>query len=141
MTYLIVQMLLCLLAAAVLGFIIGWALRAASCQKKITELEAEWADRLAAAATGGGVAQKDDLKKIEGIGPRIEKMLNDDQIFTWAELADAEVSRLKGLLRRGGDRYRMHDPTSWPDQAKLAAEGRWEELKEYQDVLQGGRES
>jgi len=68
-------------------------------------------------------------------------MLNDDQIFTWAELADAEVSRLKGLLRRGGDRYRMHDPKSWPDQAKLAAEGRWEELEEYQEVLQGGRES
>jgi predicted flap endonuclease-1-like 5' DNA nuclease len=140
MTYLIIQMLLCLLAAAVLGFIIGWALRGASCQKKIAELEAEWADRLAAAGSGGGPAQKDDLKKIEGIGPRIEKMLNDDQIFTWAQLADAEVPRLKDLLRRGGDRYRMHDPKTWPDQAKLAAEGRWEELKEYQDVLQGGRD-
>ena len=141
MTYLIVQMLLCLLAAAALGFIIGWALRAASCQKQIAKLEAEWADRLAAASASGGVAHKEDLKKVEGIGPRIEKMLNDDQIFTWAELADAEVSRLKGLLRRGGDRYRMHDPSSWPNQAKLAAEGRWEELEEYQEVLQGGRES
>ena len=141
MTYLIVQMLLCLLAAAALGFIIGWALRAASCQKQIAKLEAEWADRLAAAGASGGIAHKEDLKKVEGIGPRIEKMLNDDQIFTWAELADAEVSRLKGLLRRGGDRYRMHDPTSWPNQAKLAAEGRWEELEEYQEVLQGGRES
>jgi nucleotidyltransferase/DNA polymerase involved in DNA repair len=130
MTYLITQMVLCLLLAALFGFIIGWALRSMACQKKIAELE----------AAGGAPVQRDDLKRIEGIGPRIEKMLNDDQIFTWAELADAQVERLKGLLRRGGDRYRMHDPKSWPDQAKLAAEGRWEELKELQDILQGGRE-
>lgn len=140
MTYLITQMVLCLLLAALFGFIIGWALRSMACQKKIAELEAAWADRLAAASAGGAPVEKDDLKRIEGIGPRIEKMLNDDQIFTWAELADAPVERLKGLLRRGGDRYRMHDPKSWPDQAKLAAEGRWEELKELQDILQGGRE-
>jgi predicted flap endonuclease-1-like 5' DNA nuclease len=140
MTYLITQMVLCLLLAALFGFIIGWALRSMACQKKIAELEAAWADRLAAASAGGAPVEKDDLKRIEGIGPRIEKMLNDDQIFTWAELAGAPVERLKGLLRRGGDRYRMHDPKSWPDQAKLAAEGRWEELKEFQDVLQGGRE-
>ena len=97
------------------------------------------ADRIAGVAAGGGAAGKEDLTKIEGIGPRIQKMLNDDQIFTWAELADAPVERLKGLLRRGGDRYRMHDPKSWPDQAKLAAEGRWDELEELQDILQGGR--
>ena len=140
MTYLITQMVLCLLLAALFGFIIGWALRSMACQKKIAELEAAWADRLAAASAGGAPVEKDDLKRIEGIGPRIEKMLNDDQIFTWAELAGAPVEQLKGLLRRGGDRYRMHDPKSWPDQAKLAAEGRWEELKELQDILLGGRE-
>ena len=140
MTYLITQMVFCLLLAALIGFIIGWALRSMACQKKIAELEAAWADRLAAAPAGGAPAERDDLKRIEGIGPRIEKMLNDDQIFTWAELAGAPVERLKGLLRRGGDRYRMHDPKSWPDQAKLAAEGRWEELKELQDILSGGRE-
>jgi predicted flap endonuclease-1-like 5' DNA nuclease len=140
MAYLMTQIVFCLLLAGLLGFIIGWALHSMACQKKIAELEAAWADRLAAVPAGGGPATKDDLKKIEGIGPRIEKMLNDDQIYTWAELAEAPVSRLKDLLRRGGDRFRMHDPTSWPDQAKLAAEGRWEELKELQDILQGGRE-
>ena len=92
-----------------------------SCQKKIAELEAAWADRLAAASAGGAPVKRDDLKRIEGIGPKIEKMLNDDQIFTWAELATTPLDRLKGILRRGGDRYKMHDPSSWPDQAKLAA--------------------
>ena len=140
MTYLVTQIVLCLLLAAFIGFIIGWALRTMACQKNIAELEAAWADRLAAASSGRAPVQRDDLKRIEGIGPRIEKMLNDDLIFTWAELAAAPVERLKGILRRGGDRYKMHDPKSWPDQAKLAAQGRWKELEELQDILQGGRE-
>jgi predicted flap endonuclease-1-like 5' DNA nuclease len=140
MTLLISQIVLCLLLAAFFGFLIGWGLRSMSCQKKIAAMEAAWADRLAAAASTGAHVQRDDLKRIEGIGPKIEKMLNDDQIFTWAELAAAPVDRLKGILRRGGDRYKMHDPKSWPDQAKLAAEGRWKELEELQDILQGGRE-
>ena len=140
MTYLITQMVFCLLLAALIGFIIGWALRSMACQKKIAELEAAWADRLAAASAGGAPVQRDDLKRIEGIGPKIEKMLNDDLIYTWAELAAAPVDRLKGILRKGGDRYKMHDPKSWPDQAKLAAQGRWKDLEELQDILQGGRE-
>lgn len=140
MTYLMTQIVLCLLLAALFGFMIGWALRAMSCQKKIAELEAQWADRLAAASSGGAPIQKDDLKRIEGIGPKIEKMLNDELIYTWAELAAAPVDRLKSILRKGGDRYKMHDPKSWPDQAKLAAQGRWKELEELQDILQGGRE-
>ena len=140
MTYLITQIVLCLLLAALIGFIIGWAVRSMSCQKRIAELEAAWADRLAAASAGGASVKRDDLTRIEGIGPKIEKMLNDDLIYTWAELATTPLDRLKGILRKGGDRYKMHDPTSWPDQAKLAAEGRWDELKELQDILDGGRE-
>jgi predicted flap endonuclease-1-like 5' DNA nuclease len=139
MNYLITQIVFCLLLAALFGFIIGWALRSIACQKKIAELEAAWADRLAASA-GGAPVQRDDLKRIEGIGPKIEKMLNDELIYTWAELAAAPVDRLKSILRKGGERYKMHDPTSWPDQAKLAAQGRWKELEELQDILQGGRE-
>lgn len=140
MTYLMTQIVLCLLLAAIFGFVIGWALRAMACQKKIAELEAEWADRLAAASKGGAPVQRDDLKRIEGIGPKIEKMLNDELIFTWAELATTPVDRLRAILRKGGDRYKMHDPKSWPDQAKLAAQSRWKELEELQDILQGGRE-
>jgi len=140
MTYLMTQIVLCLLLAALFGFVIGWALRAMACQKKIAQLEAEWADRLAAASKVGVPVRRDDLKRIEGIGPKIEKMLNDELISTWAELAATPVDRLKGILRKGGDRYKMHDPKSWPDQAKLAAEGRWKELEELQDILQGGRE-
>jgi predicted flap endonuclease-1-like 5' DNA nuclease len=140
MTYLITQIVFCVLLAALIGFVIGWALRSITCQKKIAELEAAWADRLAAASAGGATIEKDDLKRIEGIGPKIEKMLNEELIYTWAVLATTPVDRLKAVLRKGGERYKMHDPTSWPDQAKLAAQGRWKELEELQDILQGGRE-
>jgi nucleotidyltransferase/DNA polymerase involved in DNA repair len=138
MTYLLTQMFLCLLVAALLGFLIGWALRSLLCRQKIAELEAAWQDRLAAASV---VDRRDDLTTIEGIGPKIETLLYDNRIFTFADLAEAPVDRLKGVLRGGGDRFKMHDPTSWPDQAKLAAEERWDELQELQDILQGGRDS
>ena len=134
-------MLLCLLLAALLGFIVGWALRAASCNKKIAELEAEWNEKLVAAAAAGAGPKKDDLRIIEGIGPKIEHLLNEDRIFTYAELAAADKDRLKGILRRAGDRFKMHNPKTWPDQAKLAVEGRWDDLQELQDTLIAGRDS
>jgi hypothetical protein len=138
MTYLITQIIVCLLLAALFGFIIGWALRSLLCGKKIAEIDAIWTERLAAASA---VEPRDDLSRIEGIGPKIQTLLYDDRIFTFADLASAPVDRLKRVLRSGGERFKMHDPTSWPDQAKLAAEGRWDELEELQDILQGGRES
>ncbi len=88
----------------------------------------------------GGPDNKDDLKKVEGIGPKIEGLLNADGIWTWAQLAASPVDRLKGVLQAAGERYRIHDPTTWPDQSRLAAEGRWEELEKLQDILQGGRQ-
>jgi len=80
----------------------------------------------------------EDLKIVEGIGPSIEQLLKNDGIKTWRDLAGASVDRLKGILNAAGDRYRMHDPGTWAEQAQFAAEGNWDKLKEYQDFLQGG---
>ncbi|MDX1912698.1 MAG: 50S ribosomal protein L27, partial [Saprospiraceae bacterium] len=82
----------------------------------------------------------DDLKIIEGVGPKIETLLKEGGINTWAELAEAPVDRLKEILDAAGPRYQIHDPSTWPAQAKFAAEGKWDELKEYQEVLTGGRD-
>jgi len=82
----------------------------------------------------------DDLKIIEGIGPKIEQLLKDGGVSTWAELAEAPVNRLKEILDEAGPRYQIHDPGTWPAQAKFAVQGEWEELKEYQDMLTGGRD-
>lgn len=81
----------------------------------------------------------DDLKKIEGIGPKIEEHLNNGGISTFAELAMASFEQLKEILDNAGPRYRMHDPSTWPQQATLAAAGKWDELKVLQDSLNGGR--
>jgi len=82
----------------------------------------------------------DDLKAIEGIGPKIAQLFNDAGIHTWQDLADAEVEKLNAILTEAGSRFQMHDPTTWPKQAALAAAGKWEELEKYQDDLKGGRE-
>lgn len=88
----------------------------------------------------GKKVKVDDLKVIEGIGPKIAQLFNDAGINTWQELADAEVDKLNAILAEAGSRYQMHDPTTWPKQAALAAAGQWEELEKYQDELKGGRE-
>jgi hypothetical protein len=33
----------------------------------------------------------------------------------------------------------MHNPGTWPKQAKLAADGKWEELETLQKQLKGGK--
>lgn len=80
-----------------------------------------------------------DLKVIEGIGPKIEELLKASGIKTWQDLAAVDNSTLKNILVNGGDRFQMHDPASWSDQAALAAEGKFKDLEEYQDLLIGGR--
>lgn len=200
MTYLITQILLCLLAAFLLGLLLGWWLWSRGCDSKIEDTIAEWrakferaeadwkaklADleaKLKAAMAGAGdaktdadlvaklraevdshrkrgddaesriqlllaqleeyrtAAEPDDLTRIEGIGPKIQELLYAANIHTFAKLANTDTSRLKSILDDAGDRYQMHEPKTWPEQAQLAADGRWEELDKLQDLLRGGRE-
>jgi predicted flap endonuclease-1-like 5' DNA nuclease/predicted nuclease with TOPRIM domain len=85
------------------------------------------------------VANQDDLTKIEGIGPKISSVFNNNGIFTFAELANTAVGVLKHILKEGGPRFRLADPGTWPMQARLAADGEWAQLKVLQDVLDGGK--
>jgi predicted flap endonuclease-1-like 5' DNA nuclease len=84
-------------------------------------------------------ANPDDLKIIEGIGPKIEELLNNADIYSYAQLATTEVSTLRGILDNAGSRFRMHDPQTWPIQSDIAEKGDWVKLKEYQDYLIAGR--
>jgi predicted flap endonuclease-1-like 5' DNA nuclease len=87
----------------------------------------------------GRKIKEDDLTVIEGIGPKIAEILNKYQISTWQALAQSTPETLKAmLLKEGGDSYAVHDPASWPAQANMASEGKWELLKEYQDYMVGG---
>ena len=82
----------------------------------------------------------DDLKKIEGIGPKIEQILHEGGITTFAQLAEADADTVKELLMAAGPRYAIHNPATWAKQAAMAANGQWDELKELQDQLDGGKE-
>ena len=83
--------------------------------------------------------KQDDLKKIEGIGPKSAEHLNNAGILSFADLANAKVEFLKEILEKAGPRYNMIDPTTWVEQAQLAADGKWDELKKLQDELNGGK--
>lgn len=83
---------------------------------------------------------KDDLKIVEGIGPKIEILLHDADIKTWEALANTSVDRLQGILNQAGDRFRLADPHTWPAQSRMAANNQWAELEAYQQSLTGGRE-
>ena len=85
-------------------------------------------------------AEGDDLKKIEGVGPKIAEIFNAAGINTYAELAATSVEKLSEILAEAGSRYASKNPGTWPEQAKLAAEGNWEVLKDLQEKLKGGLE-
>ncbi len=83
--------------------------------------------------------KQDDLKAVEGIGPKIEGLLKAEGIDTWRKLSQTEVSKIQSILDAAGPRYKLADPGTWPKQAEMAADGRWDDLDEYQDFLQGGK--
>lgn len=82
--------------------------------------------------------KEDDLKLIEGIGPKVSQILKEHGIKTFKALSEKDPEDIKKLLESKGIRG-IVDPTTWPEQAKLASEGKWDELKELQSKLKGGR--
>lgn len=84
-------------------------------------------------------SKADDLKKVEGIGPKIAELFNEAGINSFAELAATSVERLKEILEAAGPHFASHDPGTWPKQSELAAAGKWDELKTWQDELNGGK--
>lgn len=92
----------------------------------------------AAIGTNGSA---DDLTRIEGIGPKISEVLALAGIRTFSELSSADVESIKKILADAGGHFATHDPGTWPAQAAMAADGRWDELQAWQEQLQGGREA
>lgn len=82
----------------------------------------------------------DELEIIEGIGPKIAMLLYDSGIFTFRDLAITPVYKIQEILEQAGPQFARHDPSTWTQQAKLAAEGRWNDLEALKFYLVGGRE-
>ena len=96
-------------------------------------------DANAAKAAFGKRIKQDDLKIVEGIGPKIEGLFHNFDIKTWEALSEVTVDKCQEVLNSGGERYRIHDPSSWPMQAKMAYEGKWKDLVKWQDEHKAGK--
>lgn len=79
----------------------------------------------------------DDLTKIEGIGPKTSSVFQAAGITTFAQLGGTEVEKLQAILDEAG--LRLGDPSTWAEQAQLAATGEWDALEKLQDELKGGK--
>lgn len=98
-------------------------------------LEEKAPEKKAASKTTKG----DDLAKIEGIGPKLATVLGEAGISTFAQLAAASVEDVQKILDEAEGNYARFNPETWPAQAQLAADGKWDELKAWQDELNGGK--
>ena len=149
-----IELIIMLLAAFLLGYLLRYFISRSGQGKqnsRISELESSLDGALSernhlAAQLEGFKAQfqarlpkSDDLKVVEGVGPKIESLLKESGIQNWNDLANAELNKLKDILNKAGDRYRIHNPATWPQQAHLAAQGKWDELEKLQQSLTAGR--
>jgi predicted flap endonuclease-1-like 5' DNA nuclease len=87
----------------------------------------------------GSIGPGADIEIVEGIGPKIAELLRARGLGSFDALAQASPGTLRGILDDNGPAYRIADPSTWPEQARLAADGRWDELRSLQDSLNAGR--
>ena len=95
---------------------------------------------LTEATISDAVISNDNFKKIEGVGPKIEAVLYSAGINTYADLRASDTETLRNILDSAGPAFKMHDPETWPYQADLAHNEKWDKLKEYQDFLMGSED-
>jgi predicted flap endonuclease-1-like 5' DNA nuclease len=83
------------------------------------------------------VVNTHDLTVIEGIGPNIQQVLNGAGITTFDQLASIDPKRLREIINSSG--LPIKNVNTWPEQASLAASGRWDELRALQERLENGK--
>lgn len=95
-------------------------------------------DLAAAKKAGFTIKNANDLTVVEGIGPKINELFNNAGIKTFVQLAAATVPQMRKILDDGGSRFRIANPSTWAQQAALAADKKWDELKKLQGALSAG---
>jgi large subunit ribosomal protein L27 len=97
------------------------------------------APKAAAPKVAKASGEGDNLKIVEGIGPKIEELIKAAGITTWAQLGETPTEQIQAILDAAGARYSIHNPGTWAQQAKMAAEGKFDELAVWQKELDGGK--
>lgn len=83
--------------------------------------------------------EPDDLKRVEGIGPKMAGALNGAGIATFADLAEAAEPDIRAAIAAAGLRFAPSVPT-WSRQARLLAAGDDEGHAALIRTLVGGRD-
>jgi predicted flap endonuclease-1-like 5' DNA nuclease len=85
--------------------------------------------------TSSGSTKKDDLKIIEGIGPVIESNLHDAGVRTYEDLANTSEAEIEKILAPITNNFAVFNCSTWAEQARLAADGKFDELENLKDIL------
>ncbi|MEE9302178.1 MAG: hypothetical protein V3U84_00185, partial [Thiotrichaceae bacterium] len=88
---------------------------------------------------GSGSARQHDFTIIEGIGPKINELIHDAGIHTYADLGETETSIIQKILNDAGSNFKLAEPDTWSEQSAMAANDDWSKLKKWQDELDGGK--
>ena len=110
-----------------IAFFLGYFLHYLICERKHKQTK-----------VGKTLSTKDDLKVLEGIGPAIEKILNNQNIHTYGQLAETKVEVLKDILKKAGPVYENHGEETWAEQATLLRDGKMKEFEKLTSELVGG---
>ena len=95
-------------------------------------------DPAPAAAPPDPAAADNNLRVVEGIGPRISTLLRENGIDTLSKLAATSTEDLRYMLDTAGGSFRQHNPDTWIAQAEMASQGKLEALRDWQNELKGG---
>ncbi len=134
------------LLGVLLGWLLNWLL-AKLFGKKCGDSDKEYylvedeptIDLQAAKAAGFVIKNANDLTVIEGIGPKIKELFHKSGTKTFGQLAKLSVQQMQKVLDDGGSSFTLANPETWAEQAAMARDNRWSELKTFQDVLVGGK--
>ena len=107
-------------------------------QKRLTTTKIPQFNAALAKQAYNRIVKENDLRVIEGIGPKIQHLFHNNNIKTWKSLANCSVEKCQYILDKAGEAYRIHSPKTWPKQARMAYEGKWQELRQWQDKLDAG---
>jgi len=117
-------------------------IRAEQAEARIIELEnsIETKEKEIAALIARSRARQDNFAYIAGIGPKVSTILRSAGIDTFAQLAATHVKKIREILEaENPSLLRLTDPTTWAEQAKLAAKGDWDALSALQEKLKESR--
>jgi predicted flap endonuclease-1-like 5' DNA nuclease len=96
--------------------------RLTTTQAQLDSLRGQQEERDAVSSRARDVASRDRLEQIKGIGPVFARRLNEEGIFTFADLAKLSPERVREMVA-DGNRLTNIDAQAWIAQAQQLAAG------------------